>query len=53
MTDQEILATVYRWISQSLERNEPDEFHKRRMKDCRDYIEREWQRQDRSDHFLK
>jgi hypothetical protein len=45
MTDKEILDTVYRWINQSLQRDEPDHFHKRRLKDCKDFIEQGWQSQ--------
>ena len=46
MTDKEILETVHRWMNQSLQRDEPDHFHKRRLKDCKDFIEQEWQEQD-------
>ena len=46
MTDKEILDTVHRWMNQSLQRDEPDHFHKRRLKDCKDFIEQEWQEQD-------
>ena len=46
MTDKEILGTVYRWINQSFQRDETPEFSQRRMRDCKDFIEQEWQKQD-------
>ena len=49
MCDKKILDTVYRWMNQSIERNEDSHFSKRRLKDCRDFIEQEWQRRDEKD----
>ena len=46
MTDKEILATVYRWMNQSTQRDEDNTFKAQRMIDCKDFIEQEWQRQD-------
>jgi hypothetical protein len=46
MKDAEILATVYRWMNQSIQRGEDDSFKARRMVDCKEFIEQEWQRQD-------
>ena len=46
MKDSEILATVHRWMKQSIQRGEDAHFAKRRLKDCKDFIEQEWQRED-------
>ena len=46
MKDAEILATIHRWMNQSIQRGEDDSFRARRLMDCRDFIEQEWQRQD-------
>ena len=52
MTDKEILATVYRWMNQSIQRGEDNAFKAQRIIDCKDFIEQEWQRQDESHgHF--
>ena len=58
MKDDQILATVFRWMSQSIDRAEDDKTMARRLRDCRDYIEREWQKEDeledwRSELFAK
>ncbi|MAF25652.1 hypothetical protein CL634_08800 [bacterium] len=45
MTDKEMLGTIHRWINQSLQRDEP-EMHERRLRDCKNFIEQEWQKQD-------
>ena len=49
MNDKKILDTVYRWMNQSIERDEDSHFSKRRLKDCRDFIEQEWQKRDEKD----
>ena len=49
MSDKKILDTVYRWMNQSIVRNEDSHFSKRRLMDCRDFIEQEWQRRDEKD----
>ena len=46
MKDAEILATIHRWMNQSIQRGEDDSFKAQRMVDCKEFIEQEWQRQD-------
>ena len=46
MTDKEILSTVHRWMNQSIQRNEDEPTQAKRMTDCIDFIEQEWQRKD-------
>ena len=46
MNDKEILETVYRWMNQSIDRGEEASFSKSRLKDCKDFIEQEWQKRD-------
>ena len=46
MTDKEILATIHRWMNQSIQRGEDESFKAQRMVDCKDFIEQEWQKQD-------
>jgi hypothetical protein len=58
MKDSEILATVFRWMSQSIDRAEDDKTMARKLRDCRDYIQTEWQKEDeredwRNEVFLK
>ena len=53
MKDKEILATVYRWMNQSIQRGEDAHFAKRRLKDCKDFIEREWQKEDELDKSVE
>jgi hypothetical protein len=46
MNDKEILATVYRWMNQSIQRDEDEPTQARRLIDCRNFIDQEWQKQD-------
>jgi hypothetical protein len=46
LSDREILDTVHRWMSQSKWRGESEEEMAKRLIDCKDYIEQEWQRRD-------
>ena len=45
-TDSEILATVYRWMSQSLDRGESAAVMGNRLEDCKAYIDEQWEIQD-------
>ena len=46
MTDKEILSVVHRWMNQSIQRDEDEPTQARRMIDCRNFIEQEWQKED-------
>ncbi|MAH46589.1 hypothetical protein CMI37_12230 [Candidatus Pacearchaeota archaeon] len=46
MQDSEILATVYRWMSQSLDRCESVAVMGNRLADCKEYIDEQWKLQD-------
>tara|TARA_Y100000310_G_scaffold325275_1_gene388512 strand:+ start:225 stop:491 length:267 start_codon:yes stop_codon:yes gene_type:complete len=46
MKDTEILRTIHRWMNQSIQRDEDEPTQARRMIDCRNFIEQEWQRED-------
>ena len=46
MQDSEILATVYRWMSQSLDRGESAAVMGNRLEDCKTYIDEQWKIQD-------
>lgn len=46
MTDREILSTVHRWMNQSIQRDEDEPTQARRLIDCRNFIDQEWQRED-------
>ena len=46
MTDREILSTVHRWMNQSIQRDEDEPTQARRLNDCRNFIDQEWQRED-------
>ena len=46
MTDRGILSTVHRWMNQSIQRDEDEPTQARRLIDCRNFIDQEWQRED-------
>ena len=46
MKDSEILATVHRWMKQSMERGESAVVMGNRLEDCKSYIDEQWKLQD-------
>ena len=46
MQDSEILATVHRWMKQSMEREESVAVMGNRLVDCKEYIDEQWKLQD-------
>jgi hypothetical protein len=46
MKDDMILATAYRLMSQSIDRAEDDKTMAQTLRNCKDYIETEWQKED-------
>jgi len=46
MTDSEILATLHRWMKQSMERDESAAVMGNRLVDCKEYVDEQWKLQD-------
>ena len=46
MKDSEILATIHRWMKQSMEREESTAVMGNRLVDCAEYIEEQWRLED-------
>ena len=51
MSNTEILATVHRWMKQSMEREESVAVMGNRLVDCKEYIDRQWKLQEEHEEW--